>query len=187
MENTMHEKEHTQDQCCQNLKSNHEGSETETSRCSSLEAQLQTCQKELNEWRDKAMRSYADFENFKRRSEKERMQWMLTAQKEILTSILSIVDDVERALVELQKKEHTPEMDVWFSGFSMIAQSLQKMLKQWHVNEITAIEQFNPELHEAIISVEAEGKQHGDIVAVLQKGYLFNDDVLRPAKVSVAK
>lgn len=185
----MNENNATQKPCCKEIKFKQENSNqnNDQCRCVGLESQLESCQKEVNDWREKALRSHADFENFKRRSEKERMQWMHTAQKDLLHSLLPIVDDAERGLLELQKRERTPEMDPWLSGYAMMVQSLHKFLKQFRVTEITQNESFNPELHEAIVTVQAEGKQPGDIVAVLQKGYLFNDEVLRPAKVSVAK
>ncbi len=158
-----------------------------TGKCSQLEQELAVCREQTSDWKDKFMRLSADFENYKRRGEKERGQWMASAQAELLRQLLPSVDTLDRALSDSGKAEQTPQMQTWLAGFKMIGDALHKFLRSHEVTEITQIAEFDPALHEAIMSVEAEGKNPGDIVAVLEKGYLFKDQVLRPAKVSVSK
>jgi len=151
------------------------------------DSQLLACQTELEQWKEKYMRVSADLENFRRRMEKERARWMESAQAEVVYDMLSIVDNFETVLNQTKKQELSTEQKKWFDGFAMINKMFSKSLKTHGLQEITEIEQFDPELHEAISQVESEDHESGEIVEVLQKGYRFKDEVLRPAKVSVAK
>ncbi len=146
-----------------------------------LEQQLKECQAQKDEWKDRFLRVAADFENFKKRSEKERMLWMSTAQSAVLQDLLTIVDDFDRAFAQPADASNAR------AGFELIYKALQKMLEKYGVTEIKDTIHFDPLKHEAIMQVEAADKQSGDIIQVLQKGYMFKGEVLRPAKVSVAK
>ncbi len=152
-----------------------------------LQDKLQACYTDVEQWKDKCSRVSADFQNFKRRTDKEQALWMRNAQSDLILAILPIMDDLDRALAQAQQKEHTLDLQTWLQGFEMIRASLYKTLQKFGVQEITDVASFNPELHEAIASVDAPGKQPGDIVQVLQKGYMFKGELLRPAQVAVAK
>lgn len=144
-----------------------------------IEHRLNECLLEKDEWKDRCLLTAADFENFKRRSEKERISWITNTQASVLTDVLGIVDDFERALAQ--------PVDQSREGFELIYKSLQKILNKYGVQEIKEITEFDPNLHEAIMQVESPDHQSGQIVQVLQKGYRFKEQILRPAKVSVAK
>lgn len=146
---------------------------------------LKACMAETAKLKDALLRATADFENAKRRMEKDRLQWSRIAQTEMLTGLLSVIDDFDRAL-EQKPKEIPAELAQWFNGFSMIEKKFHTYLQTIGVKEIQATE-FNPELHEAIMSVEAPDKESGSLVQIFEKGYTFKDAVLRAAKVSVAK
>ena len=75
----------------------------------------------------------------------------------------------------------------WLAGFEMIYQSLEKILTKFGVQEITDFSVFNPKYHEALVQVESDKHKSGQVVQVLQKGYIMHDKVIRPATVSVAK
>lgn len=148
---------------------------------------LIACMLERDSWKDKYLRLQADFDNFNKRNIKERGQWAIAAQTALLNDILPIVDDFDRAFAELEKKEVSADVKNWFAGFAMIYKGLQKFLEK---NEVVAIDPslpFDPTYHEAISQVVAEGYESGQIVAILQKGYTFKGQVLRPARVSVAQ
>jgi len=149
--------------------------------------ELMACQQELATWKEKCLRVSADFDNFRRRMEKEQVQWMQVAQAQLLKSLLAIVDDFERALSHKEKLELTPEVAEWFSGVAMINTSFTKILSQTGLLEISETTTFDPKLHEAVVQVDSPKHKAGDIVEILQKGYRFKEQVLRPAKVSVAK
>jgi molecular chaperone GrpE len=148
---------------------------------------LTACQEELNSWKDRCLRITADFDNFKKRTEREKSSWIKMTQANILHDLLVIVDDFERAVEEAKKNPSHEDFSVWFQGFELTNKSLQKLLQKYDVQEIKDHDIFNPQYHEAVMQVDSSDHISGSIVAVLQKGYLFKGEVLRPAKVSVAK
>ena len=150
-------------------------------------AALQQCQTELQEWKDKCIRVSADFENFKKRQEKERLHWHRLAQVELVTGLLPIIDTIERALKQKKAEEFPAELRSWFEGFQLMDKELEKYLASLGIQEIKDVGTFNPELHEAVVLVKNANVPAGNIVELLQKGYRFKDMVLRPAKVSVAE
>lgn len=145
------------------------------------------CCAELEELKHKLLVSRADFENFKKRIQKEKQDWIASAQGHVITDILSVIDDFDRAFHEYRKQENSTEKDMWLKGFELIYASLYKLLDKYHVREIKEVQTFDPTLHEAVMHVDAPDHESGTIVHVLQKGFMLNDVVLRPAKVSVAK
>ncbi len=152
-----------------------------------LQGQLDACKIECEQWKDKFVQVSADMQNYKRRVEKEQSMWTRRAQEDVLIKLLTIVDDFDRALAEHEKHERTPELDTWLEGFELIGKGLYKFLGNMNVVEIKQMKTFDPTLHEAIAQVDMPDKSEGDIVDVVQKGFMFGDEVLRPAKVTVAK
>jgi len=148
---------------------------------------LEGCKQELVQAKEKLIRVTADLQNFKKRVEKEKIQWMHIAQSDLIHDILSIVDDFDRALAEKDKEGVSPELAAFLEGFVMIWKSLYKFLEKYNVTEITQVQQFDPNLHEAISQIDSPDHTSGDIVDVIQKGFMYKEKVLRPAKVVVAK
>lgn len=146
---------------------------------------LASCETQLAQAKEQFIRVSADFENYKKRVAREQVQWFDQGQMRVLTQVLTIVDDFDRALA--QQKMHPQDTKSWIEGFELIHKSLQKMLDSFEVKEIPANIPFDPEMHEAMVSVENSGIPSGDVVEILQKGYTYKGKVLRPAKVSVAK
>ncbi|HML19376.1 MAG TPA: nucleotide exchange factor GrpE, partial [Candidatus Dependentiae bacterium] len=129
----------------------------------------------------------ADFENYKKRVERDRGSWTYTAQAEILRDILPVVDDFDRAIAEYRKSEHAGQYAAWISGFELIRKALDKFLSNHGVTLIEQMIVFDPQYHEAIAHIESPAHSSGQIVDVIQKGYMLNDKVLRVARVAVAK
>jgi len=100
--------------------------------------------------------------------------------------LLEIVDNFERAL-DVERKRENAEGVAWLAGFEMIYQSIEKLIHSFGVKEITDFAVFNPKYHEALVQVKSDKHKSGDVVQVLQKGYMLNDKVIRPATVSVAQ
>ena len=147
----------------------------------------QTAQSQEQEnFKEKFLRLTADFQNYKRRVEKERLEWMTEAQIILLTKILPIFEELERA-INLSEQTMSEEKAEWLKGFQLIQKNWQKLFNELNIKEIDGSERFNPELHDALIQVESQDKKSGDIVELLSKGYLFKDKVVKHAKVSVAK
>ena len=149
--------------------------------------ELQTCQQQLAEWKDRCLRAIAEFENLKKRTEKDRASWIFTTQSQMLRSIIDILDDFDRAFASLSCVPQDETNKQWLSGFTFIHQSLKKLLAQYGAEEMSEYKIFDPMFHEALMQVESAEHQSGQIVQVLAKGYMFKGNVLRPAKVSVAK
>ena len=147
---------------------------------------LEKAQAAIGEWSDKYLTLTADFENYKKRVNSERADWATDAQKRIVLDLLDVVDNFERALDQEKKRENNANI-AWLAGFEMIYQSLEKLLAKYGVQAITETTTFNPKYHEALVQVESADHKSGEIVQILQKGYMMNDRVIRPATVSVAK
>ena len=148
--------------------------------------QLTACMSELAGTKDRYARLGSDFENYKRRMEKEKSVWMQSAQTAILSDLLGIVDDFDRALQAGKQNEQESTAQL-LSGFDLIEKSLHKLLSKYGVTPMKDYQTFDPEKHEALMHVDSPEHTSGDIVQVLQKGFMFKDAILRPAKVSVAK
>lgn len=143
---------------------------------------LKKLQDELAEGKDKYVRLYAEFDNFRRRSSKEKLDMIQSANEQLLKSLLSVADDFERAEKSFKEKN-----DKEAEGFFLIQNKFQKILDQYNVKAMEVGEDtFNPDLHEAITQIPAPNeKLKGKIVDVVEKGYLLNDKVIRFAKVVV--
>lgn len=155
-----------------------------------LTQQLNECLVQKDEWKDRCLRTAADFENYKKRAEKERSVWITSAQTSILSDLLNIVDDFDRAFSAPTSSVRPEEQRSCVSkdaGFALIHKELHKFLEKHGVLEMQQTMQFDPHLHEAIMHVDSPEQESGSIVQVLQKGYMYKGQVLRPARVSVAK
>jgi molecular chaperone GrpE len=149
--------------------------------------ELVTCKQEVEHWKEKCLRINADLENVRRRMHKEQEQALWRAQVDIFTSLLSVVDNFDRAQADLEKLTVQGKEQVALDGISLIRKDLTALFDRVGITAMSPIATFDPALHEALASVDAPNHQSGDIVDVLQKGYLFKGQVLRPAKVSVAR
>ena len=125
----------------------------------------------------------AEMMNFKRRKEDEVINFKKYANEDILKQLLLIVDNFERAL-KLENEDNKE----FLKGFHMIYTSVLNILKENEVIEIEALNQeFNPELHQAVLTEKVEGIKEGIVIEVLQKGYKYKDRVLRPSMVKVSE
>ncbi|ELL4207538.1 TPA: nucleotide exchange factor GrpE [Campylobacter jejuni] len=141
-------------------------------------------QKELEELKDKYMRANAEFENIKKRMEKEKLSAMAYANESFAKDLLDVLDALEAAInvechdeISLKIKE----------GVQNTLDLFLKKLEKHGVALIKEEKEFDPNLHEAMFHVDSENHQSGEVVTVLQKGYKIADRVIRPTKVSVAK
>ena len=146
---------------------------------------LKKLQDELAEAKDKYLRLYAEFDNFRRRSAKERLELIQTANEKLLRDFITVADDFERA-----EKSFASFTDKEAEGFKLIHNKFKKVLDQNGVKPMEAgpSSPFDPDLHEAITQIPApEEKLKGKIVDVVEKGYLLHDKVMRFAKVVVGQ
>ncbi|MBI4706524.1 MAG: nucleotide exchange factor GrpE [Candidatus Omnitrophica bacterium] len=138
------------------------------------------------EYWDKILRLQADFDNIRKRSEREKQEFIKFANEGLIAQLLNILDDLERA-VELAESKHQ-DLPVFLKGIEMILAHLYQMLKEHGVKPIDAQGKiFDPHFHEALMQVEDKNMPEHTVVEEMQKGYLLNDRVLRTSKVKVSK
>lgn len=140
-------------------------------------------QNDLAEQKDKYLRLYSEFENFRRRTAKEKLELIQSANEKLITSLLPVADDFERAIKSLKDKN-----DKDLEGIFLIHNKLLKTLDQYGVKvmDIKSGSTFDADVHEAITQVPApEESLKGKIVDVVEKGYLLNEKVIRFAKVVI--
>ncbi len=139
---------------------------------------------ELAREKDKFLRLFAEFENYKRRTSKERMELFKTAGQEIMISLLPVLDDFDRALKELDKADD----DELLKGVQLIRGKFKETLNSKGLQEVS-VEQgdaFDAEIHEAITQIPAPNKKlKGKIIDVIEKGYRLGDKIIRHPKVVV--
>lgn len=141
---------------------------------------------EADEMRDKYLRLNADFDNFKKRSAKERIELMQTANKEVVMALLEVLDDSERAAKQL---EGTADIESVKDGVALVFNKLRSVLQQKGLKPMESLHQeFDADLHEAITEIPAPSEElKGKVLDELQKGYYLNDKIIRHARVVVGK
>ena len=149
-----------------------------------LKEENEKLQLEKSELNDRFLRLYSEFDNYKKRTLKERLELIETASEKTMQDILPIVDDFERAI---KANESVNDAEVIKEGFSLIYNKLIQVLKKNNVEEIVAIgEVFDTDFHEAITHIPAQDEeQKGKVIDVTQKGYKIKDKVIRYTKVVV--
>lgn len=150
------------------------------------EVLIQELGEKLLELNDKHLRLQAEFDNFRKRTLKEKAELIKSGGESVLINILPVVDDFERALVSLKD---VSDEDAGKKGTQLIYNKFSEFLKQNNIKEIDAVNQdFNVDLHEAITKIPAPDESlKGKVVDVLQKGYLLNEKVIRFAKVVIGE
>ena len=150
-----------------------------------LQNELQEVRTKADEYLDGWQRSRAEFANYKKRVEREQAQVYQTATGAIVKRYLEVLDDLERAL---RNRPQNGEGAAWANGIELVYRKLQTILENEGVKPIQAEGQFfDPNFHEAVTLEESDGYESGQVIEVLQQGYMLGERVLRPAMVRVAK
>jgi molecular chaperone GrpE len=138
---------------------------------------------EFDKINDKYLRLYAEFDNYRRRTAKESLTLVATANADLITKQCDILDNFDRAFIEENK---APDLETFEQGMKMIHDQFVKVLEEAGLDTIDPLEQeFNPEEHEALMQQPSD-LEEGNIVTVFQKGYKLNEKVIRHAKVIVS-
>lgn len=141
-------------------------------------------QRERDDLYDRLLRKTAEFDNFRKRVDRDRRDMIEWAAADVLGDLINVVDDLDRALAA----EAPPEAQPYRAGFELIQRQLSDMLKKRGVTAIDALgADFDPHLHQAIAYEEVAGAREGEVVGLLAKGYKLGEKLLRPAMVKVAK
>jgi molecular chaperone GrpE len=151
-----------------------------------LEVQIGSLQKQVEEQKDKFLRLYADFDNYKKRTAKERSELILTAGKDIMTAMLPVSDDMDRAIKYMNESE---DLTTIKEGLNLVYAKFKNTLEQNGLKSIPSIgEIFDVEKHEAITEIPAPNDEmKGKVVDEVEKGYYLNGKLIRYAKVVVGK
>jgi molecular chaperone GrpE len=152
---------------------------------SKAEKALAEANEALTAEKDKFLRLFAEFENYKKRTSKERIELFKTAGQEVISSMLPVVDDFNRALTEAEKQENSAD----FEGFRLISNKLNETLKSKGLVaiEVNAGDAFDAEKHEAITQIPAGEDQSGKIIDVTEQGYQLGEKIIRYPKVVVGQ
>jgi molecular chaperone GrpE len=150
-----------------------------------LKAELQATQAKADEYLDGWQRARAEFSNYKKRVEREQSQLYKNVTGSVIKRYLGVLDDMERAL---KNRPADGDGAVWSEGIDLIYRKLLNFLENEGVTQMQAEGQdFDPMLHEAVSSEENDQYESGQIIEVIQQGYMIGDKVLRPAMVRVAR
>lgn len=141
---------------------------------------------ELNEAKDKYLRLVAEFENFRKRNAKERLELIQTAGKDVVQSLLEVLDDSERAQKQMEISDDIATIK---EGISLVFNKLRNTLHNKGLKKMESVnEEFNPDMHEAITEIPAPTEEmKGKVIDEIEPGYYLNDKLIRYAKVVVGK
>jgi molecular chaperone GrpE len=147
-----------------------------------LKSQLAEAESKASEYKDGWARSQAEFQNYKKRIERDNQLMYASMKGDVIKKVLPALDDLERAL------QNRPADDAWASGIELIARKLQSILESEGVKRIEAKGvAFDPNFHEAITHEPSEEVESGHVIDVVQNGYMLGERVIRPALVRVAQ
>ena len=164
-----------------------EESKKETKVDSTIETSVESVIKEINiDFKDKYVRLYSEFENYRKRTAREKIDIITNASENVLKEIIPILDDFERAMVN---NENVKEISTVIEGFELIHNKINKTLTNQGLKPMDSIgESFDPDIHEAITKIPAtKDKMKGKVMDVIEKGYTLNEKVIRFAKVVVGE
>lgn len=140
-------------------------------------------EKECAEWKDKYLRCIAEFENYRRRSNEEKADWIKMATQRFALEVCEVADNFERALNQVSEDKKD---DSFVKGMMMIAEQLKKVMEKEGITKIDALgKPFDPAIHDALAHIPSEYDEN-TIAAVIQNGYMLYDKLLRPVRVAVS-
>jgi|TARA_R110002050_G_scaffold83395_9_gene178268 molecular chaperone GrpE len=160
--------------------------EDKKSKQDQTDEKIEALGNELLELKDKHIRLQAEFDNYRKRTMKEKMDLIKSGGESVIVNILPVIDDFERALMAFSEMK---DDDPLKQGISLIYSKFKEFLKQNGITEIEAKEKdFDTDLHEAVTKIPAPKEElKGKVVDVIQKGYLMNDKVIRFSKVVIGE
>ena len=148
------------------------------------DARIAELESQLEDYRNRLLRSQADFDNFRRRTQREKEDLVKFASADLITRLLPVLDNFERAV---GAAKGSGDFEALAKGVDMIYRQLLQVLEQEGLKPMETVGQpFNPEFHEAVMRVESDEHEEGTVVEELQRGYMLKDRVIRPAMVKVS-
>jgi len=157
---------------------------SKSSKKPSLKSKIEELSISVKEEKDKFLRLFAEFENYKKRTSRERLELYKTASQELMTALLPVIDDMERALLEFDKSKDKGHIE----GFSLIKNKFSETLKAQGliIIEVNKGDDFDAEVHEAITQIPVDDKaMKGKVIDVVESGYKLGEKIIRYPKVVV--
>lgn len=149
------------------------------------DAAIEKLKAEVDEQKDKYVRLFAEFDNYKRRTSKERIELIQTAGREVITSMLQVLDDCDRAEKQMQETNDPAQI---IEGVQLVFNKLRRTLQAQGLKAMNSLStEFDVEKHEAITEIPVDENMKGKVVDEIEKGYYLNDKLIRFAKVVVGK
>jgi len=149
------------------------------------ESEMEKLKAQVSELNDKYLRQAAEFDNFRRRNAKERVELIQTASKDVITDLLVVLDDSERAQKQMETSDDVAQIK---QGVQLVFSKLRNTLSAKGLRPMeTVSKDFDPDLHEAITEIDAGAEMKGKVVDEVTKGYYLNDKIIRHAKVVVGR
>lgn len=147
---------------------------------------LASLQKERDSYYDRLLRKQAEFDNYRKRVEREKADTRFAARQEIFRELLNVLDACERGLESMDQDKLN--LESYREGYGLLHRQLRSLLAKFGVEEIEAVgQQFDPNVHEAILHESSEAHPDGQVIEEIKKGYRLHDRLLRPAQVKVAR
>ena len=157
----------------------------EKKKIKELKEQIANLELELANVKNEMLLDRAELENFKRRTNDERIKDRKYANQTLLSDMINVIDIFDKAVSSNTEDELLKK---YLLGFKMINMQLQQVMSDYGVHKIKDLgEKFNPNIHQAIETIEVEGVEEGQVVEVVMQGYMYKDRVLRPSMVKVSK
>ena len=148
---------------------------------------LAALQKERDNYYDLLLRKQAEFDNYRKRVEREKMEARFAAKQEVLRELLNVLDACEQGLKSMEQCREQ-SLDSYREGYLLIQRQIRSLLAKFGVEEITALgQQFDPNVHEAVLHEVSDAHEEGEVMEEIKKGYRLQDRLLRPSQVKVAR
>jgi len=148
---------------------------------------LESVRKERDDYYDLLLRKQAEFDNYRKRTLRDREEARVGALMEMSKELLPVLDAAEKGLAALSADTRDPKLAGYRQGYELLLRNLRSMLEKFGVKELPALgEKFDPSVHEAVITEATDEHEEGRVLAEYRKGYTISDRLLRPAQVKVA-
>lgn len=149
------------------------------------DSEIEKLKEQIAQLNDKHLRQAAEFDNFRRRTAKERVELIQTAGKDLIKDLLDVLDDSNRAQEQLEKTDDVAQIK---EGVNLVFNKFRNVLTAKGLKPMDVVgTDFNPDLHDAVTEIDAGEDMNGKVVAEVQKGYYLNDKIIRHAKVVVGR
>jgi molecular chaperone GrpE len=148
---------------------------------------LESVRKERDEYYDLLLRKQAEFENYRKRTLRDRDEARVATLTEISRELLPVLDAAEKGLAALASERQDPRLDGYRQGYELLLRNMRNVLEKFGVKELPSVgEKFDPSVHEAVITEATDEHEEGRVLEEYRKGYTISDRLLRPAQVKVA-